>query len=183
MEELTIEKLKLYREAFEMFDKNKDGSINKEELKEVMKHFFINEGNLQSLEDESSKNKNDKKNPPSLENNNAYFHSDTLYRELIGEADIDGNEKIDFEEFVIIMQRRSKQSLKIKEDLQKAFQVFDKDGDNKISNDELTNLLTFLSNKLTEEQINEILEERDLDKDGYLNYLDFIEYVLHNKID
>ncbi|KAI8988677.1 HAD-like domain-containing protein [Pilobolus umbonatus] len=60
------------------------------------------------------------------------------------------------------------------------FQVFDKEGDGYISAGELRYVLTNLGEKLTEEEVNELLKEVEVGKDGRINYVDFVTVILSN---
>ena len=54
--------------------------------------------------------------------------------------------------------------------LDQAFCVFDKDGNGKISADELKNVMINLGEKLTDEELEEMIREADIDGDGEVNY-------------
>ena len=56
------------------------------------------------------------------------------------------------------------------EELREAFKVFDKDGNGFISADELRHVMTNLGEKLTDEEINEMIKEADIDGDGHVDY-------------
>ena len=56
------------------------------------------------------------------------------------------------------------------QELRDAFKVFDKDGNGLISAAELRHVLTNLGEKLTDEEVNEMIREADLDGDGCVNY-------------
>ncbi|KAI8372044.1 HAD-like domain-containing protein [Choanephora cucurbitarum] len=60
------------------------------------------------------------------------------------------------------------------------FQVFDKEGDGYISAGELRYVLTNLGEKLTEDEVNELLKEVEVGKDGRINYVDFVTVILSN---
>ena len=49
-------------------------------------------------------------------------------------------------------------------------QVFDKDGNGYISAAELRHVMTNLGEKLTNEEVDEMIREADLDGDGQVNY-------------
>ena len=78
-----------------------------------------------------------------------------------------GNGKIDFEEFVMMM---AKQQCLGPEELQQAFGMFDKDGDGFIDAAELRHLLTNLGERLSEEEVDEMIAEVDIDGDGKVDY-------------
>lgn len=55
-------------------------------------------------------------------------------------------------------------------ELREAFRVFDKNGDGFISPDELRRVMTNLGEKLTDEDVEDMIKEADLDGDGLVNY-------------
>ncbi|PRD33453.1 UNVERIFIED_CONTAM: Calmodulin [Trichonephila clavipes] len=55
-------------------------------------------------------------------------------------------------------------------ELKEAFRVFDKNGDGFISAPELRNVMTNLGEKLTDEEVEDMIKEADLDGDGLVNY-------------
>lgn len=54
------------------------------------------------------------------------------------------------------------------------FQIFDKDGNGFISAAELRHVMTNLGEKLTDEEVDEMMREADIDGDGQVNYEDFV---------
>ena len=56
------------------------------------------------------------------------------------------------------------------EELEQAFRMFDKDGDGFIDARELRHLLTNLGEKLSEEEVDEMIAEVDIDGDGKVDY-------------
>ena len=57
-----------------------------------------------------------------------------------------------------------------------AFKSFDKDHDGKITNHEFKYLLTQMGDKFTDEELNLLFKESDLDINGTLDYQDFINF-------
>ena len=135
-----------YRNAFNMFDKKKDGVITLKELSNVLRSL-----NLDPTEEE--------------------------IKEMIDEVDLDGNGEIDFEEFVTLMNRRSKET-DLEEEILNAFKVFDKEGNGLVSITELRHIMTELEDGFTEEEIDDLLLESDDDGDGFISYAEFIKNMI-----
>jgi len=96
--------------------------------------------------------------------------------DMINEVDLDGNGLIDFPEFLCMMARKnaSDQETEIKE----AFKAFNKSGNGRVTKDELKTVLLAMGEKLTDEEIGEMMEEADLDKDGGLKYDEFVKIMM-----
>ena len=56
------------------------------------------------------------------------------------------------------------------EEVRQAFKVFDKDGNGLISAEELRFVMTNLGEKLTDEEVDDMIREADTDGDGQVNY-------------
>jgi calmodulin len=80
-----------------------------------------------------------------------------------------GNGTIDFPEFLTMMARKMKEA-DSHEEIREAFKVFDKDGNGLISAAELRHVMTNLGEKLTDEEVDEMIREADVDGDGQVNY-------------
>jgi len=98
-------------------------------------------------------------------------------QDMINEVDADGNGTIDFPEFLMLMQRKMKETDQ-EEELREAFKVFDRDGNGFISAPELRHVMTNLGEKLTEEEVEEMIREADVDGDGQVNYEEFVRMML-----
>ncbi|KAM0016147.1 putative EF-hand domain-containing protein [Helianthus debilis subsp. tardiflorus] len=64
------------------------------------------------------------------------------------------------------------------EDLKEAFRVFDKDQNGFISAAELRHVMTNLGEKLTDDQLDEMIREADLDGDGQISYQEFVKIMM-----
>ena len=62
------------------------------------------------------------------------------------------------------------QEVDSKDELDTAFRTFDRDGSGFITADELRHVMTNLGEKLTDEEVNEMIREADLNGDGQINY-------------
>lgn len=76
---------------------------------------------------------------------------------------------IDFDEFLQMMARKMRDT-DTTEELKEAFKVFDKDGNGFISASELRHVMKSLGERLTDEEVDEMIKEADLDGDGQVNY-------------
>ena len=90
-------------------------------------------------------------------------------QDMINEVDADGNGTIDFPEFLTMMARKMKDT-DSEDEIREAFRVFDKDGNGFISAAELRHVMTNLGEKLTDEEVDEMIREADIDGDGQVNY-------------
>merc|ERR1712193_561390 len=97
--------------------------------------------------------------------------------DMINEVDADGNGTIDFAEFLSLMSRKVKDA-DSEEELMDAFKVFDKDGNGYISSAELRHVMTNLGEKLTDEEVEEMIREADVDGDGQVNYDEFVKMMV-----
>ena len=61
-------------------------------------------------------------------------------------------------------------SLDIEEERREAFRIFDKDGNGYISRQELQIVMGNLGEHLTDEEVDEMIKEADVDGDGRINY-------------
>lgn len=52
--------------------------------------------------------------------------------------------------------------------------MFDKNGDGLISSSELRHVMTSLGDKLSDDEVDDMLKEADLDGDGMVNYVEFV---------
>lgn len=89
-----------------------------------------------------------------------------------------GNGTIDFPEFLTMMARKMKDT-DSEEEIREAFRVFDKDGNGFISAAELRHVMTNLGEKLTDEEVDEMIREADIDGDGQVNYEGKSNHALH----
>lgn len=92
-------------------------------------------------------------------------------KQLMDAADVDKSGTIDYIEFVTATMHRHK--LERDEHLLKAFQYFDKDDSGYITRDELKHAMTQYGMG-DEATINEVLDDVDTDKDGRINYDEFV---------
>ncbi|XP_031271031.1 calmodulin-like protein 8 [Pistacia vera] len=96
---------------------------------------------------------------------------------MINEVDMNGNRTIELGEFLNLMARKMKEC-EAEEELREAFKVFDKDQDGYISPNELTHVMMNLGEKLTDEEVEQMVREADLEGDGQVNYEEFVRMMM-----
>lgn len=60
-----------------------------------------------------------------------------------------------------------------------AFGVFDKDKDGKITKDELSKILSNLTETITPAEINEMIKQADVNKDDLIDYAAFVHFMMN----
>ncbi|KAI9531304.1 Troponin C, skeletal muscle [Dissostichus eleginoides] len=160
---LTEEMIAEFKAAFDMFDTDGGGDISTKELGQVMRMLGQN---------------------PSREELDA----------IIEEVDEDASGTIDFEEFLVMMvqQLKEDQAGKSEEELSECFRIFDKggimteprphesvprNGDGFVDREEFGNILHLTGELLVEEDIDEMFGEADNNKDGKLDFDEFLKMM------
>ena len=103
--------------------------------------------------------------------------SDEEIKEIIEEIELEGNNEINFENFVSIVNRREK-DVDTEEEVLNALKFFDKEGNGLININDLKHIMINVSKNLSEAEIDDMLKEADLDMDGFINYEEFIRSLL-----
>jgi calmodulin len=81
-----------------------------------------------------------------------------------------GNGTIDFDEFVAMLSRRITTPQEEEIELQESFRVFDKNGDGFISTSELRQVIVNLGESPTDDELEAMIREADVDGDGQVDY-------------
>jgi len=158
--ELTEEQKQEIREAFDLFDTDGSGTIDAKELKVAMRALGFE---------------------PKKEE----------IKKMISDIDKDGSGTIDFAEFLEMMTAKMGEK-DSREEILKAFRLFDDDETGKISLRNLKRvakelgvtvliaphrLLPFAGENMTDEELQEMIEEADRDGDGEINEDEFLRIM------
>ncbi|XP_069466335.1 calmodulin-1-like [Ambystoma mexicanum] len=94
-------------------------------------------------------------------------------QDMTNEVDAEG---IEFPEFLTMMARKIKDT-DSEEEIREAFRVFDKDANGYITAAELRHVMNNLGEKLTDEEVDEMIREAGIDGDGQVNYEEFVQMM------
>ena len=105
-----------------------------------------------------------------------YNPTDAEIEEMVTMLDSNRNGKIDFNEFLGMVSRKMKVGA-TDEEIKDTLRVFDKDCNGFISAAELRQALANFGQKLSEEEVDEIIKEVDFDGDGQIDYAEFVSMM------
>ena len=97
--------------------------------------------------------------------------------DMINEIDADGSGTIDFQEFLSLITKKMKDPA-VESELMEAFKTFDKDGNGMMASSEFRKIIKDLTNKLTDADIDDMIEEIDPNKPSQLKFDDMIRIML-----
>jgi len=95
--------------------------------------------------------------------------TDEELKDILNDVDEDGSGQIEFKEFKAFMTREMSEAQRLKE----IFELFDSDGDGYITIPELRKTLKQCDYKVTDEGIEQIMKEADINKDGKICFDEF----------
>eukprot|EP00640_Fibrocapsa_japonica_P006837 CAMPEP_0113941546 /NCGR_PEP_ID=MMETSP1339-20121228/7439_1 /TAXON_ID=94617 /ORGANISM="Fibrocapsa japonica" /LENGTH=158 /DNA_ID=CAMNT_0000945721 /DNA_START=111 /DNA_END=587 /DNA_ORIENTATION=+ /assembly_acc=CAM_ASM_000762 len=147
---LSEEELQEFREIFNLVDRDGGGTITKEELGELMDTLGIDAS------------------PEEIDL-------------MINEIDQDNNGEIDFQEFVAVMSRKVNATY-TSDQVKNAFKVFEgNSAPGYIKVDALLKaLMTYGSEKLSEEQAKELVSQLEPDQNGLINYSEYVNMMMND---
>ncbi|XP_008259349.1 centrin-1 [Oryctolagus cuniculus] len=97
-------------------------------------------------------------------------------KKMISEVDKEGTGKISFNDFLAVMTQKMAEK-DTKEEILKAFRLFDDDETGKISFKNLKRVANELGENLTDEELQEMIDEADRDGDGEVNEEEFLKIM------
>mmetsp|Transcript_404 Transcript_404/g.933 ORF Transcript_404/g.933 Transcript_404/m.933 type:complete len:151 (-) Transcript_404:282-734(-) len=93
--------------------------------------------------------------------------------QMIRSVDDNGDNEIDFEEFLILMSSKKPSKEDPDKELRDAFAVFDADGSGSISRSELKKLMKNLGQSLSDAELDAMMDEVDTDGNGEIDFSEF----------
>ena len=146
-----------FEESFRKFDKDGNGVIDRKELRAMIHHLYQLGGRTRKP-------------------------SDTEIAHFMKMADIDGDGKIDFEEFVLFMKKleaagKRKSDAEEEELIKKYFREFDKDGNGVIDREEFRAFMKQQGAEVTDKQVAKFMKMADIDGNGKIDFEEFALFM------
>ncbi|XP_037731313.1 troponin C isoform X1 [Drosophila subpulchrella] len=147
-DELTKEQTALLRNAFNAFDPEKNGYINTAMVGTILSML-------------------------------GHQLDDATLADIIAEVDEDGSGQIEFEEFTTLAARFlvEEDAEAMMAELKEAFRLYDKEGNGYITTGVLREILRELDDKLTNDDLDMMIEEIDSDGSGTVDFDEFMEVM------
>lgn len=101
--------------------------------------------------------------------------SNSELKQMINE--IGNNDQIDFKQFMSLMLKKTK--INEEDDYIDCFKVFDRDGNGLITTDELKLVLGSLGEKLSDDEIEMMIQKADRSGNNAVNYQDFVKMMIN----
>merc|ERR1711892_90340 len=105
-----------------------------------------------------------------------YYPTDVELQEMVTKLDSNRNGEIEFEEFLSMITKKMKSGAS-DEEIKDTLRVFDKDCNGFISAAELRQALANLGEKLSDDELDEMIKEVDFDGDGQIDYAEFLSMM------
>ncbi|XP_059079144.1 uncharacterized protein LOC131877481 [Tigriopus californicus] len=97
-------------------------------------------------------------------------------KKMVAEVDKDSSGRLSFDNFLNLMAAKMSEK-DTKEEIMKAFKLFDDDDTGKISFVNLKRVAQELGENLTDEELQEMIDEADRDGDGEVNHDEFLRIM------
>lgn len=148
MPEVDPEQMQVLKRAFDSFDQEKRGAISTDIVATILK-MMGQTVNRQIL------------------------------KQVIEEVDVDGSGELEFNEFVLLATKfmNEEDEEDMKKELKEAFRLYDKNGEGFIPTEVLREILKELDDKLTDEELDGMVEEIDADGSGTVDFDEFMDMM------
>jgi len=149
MSALTDDQVCEFQEVFSLFETRNNGKVEAAKIGDILRALGLNP-------------------------------TETDVQKLVSEVKQNGQSMITFPNFLPLYQSISKKKdTSTAEDFIEGFRVFDKDANGTISSAELRHLLTTLGERMTEEEVENLVSPHE-DQHGNVNYEDFVKQILQS---
>jgi len=105
--------------------------------------------------------------------------SESEIQDMVNEVDKDATGTIKFPNFLDLMSIKFSDN-NAEDEIREAFKVFDGDGNGYINRQELRSVMMNLGEKLTDDEMECLIDEVDIDGDGQINYEEF--YIMMTSV-
>ncbi|XP_072943884.1 troponin C, isoallergen Bla g 6.0101-like isoform X2 [Epargyreus clarus] len=149
MDELDTSQIALLKNAFDAFDSEKKGVISTDMIGTILEMLGHD------------------------------LDEDTL-KEIINEVDQDGSGQLEFSEFCTLAAKFLTEEVDdeaMLAELREAFRLYDKEGNGYITTEVLKEIFRELDNTLSENDLNNMIEEIDTDGSGTVDFDEFLEVM------
>merc|ERR1712066_83007 len=147
-DDIPKEQQALLKQCFDRFDSQKNGCISAEAVGGILSMMGLK------------------------------FSRDEL-KGIIQEIDIDGSGEIEFEEFLVLAAKflMEEDEADIQKELKEAFRLYDKEGNGYITTSILREILREIDPNLSEDELDEMIDEIDGDRSGTVDFDEFMEMM------
>ncbi|XP_005109619.1 calmodulin [Aplysia californica] len=146
---ISEEEKKEIKEAFAILDDDGDGKLSLDEMKTLLQSQFM-------------------------------VFTDTQVEDAVRELDEDGSGSIEYDEFerYVIANNLSKPTAEeFGSEMKDAFEMFDTDNDGYIDAGEFKTFMQTLGDKMTDDEVMEMMKEADQNGDGKIDYQEFCAHM------
>ncbi|CAM9792515.1 unnamed protein product [Pylaiella littoralis] len=105
-----------------------------------------------------------------------YFPTKEQLKKLMAKVDLNGDGIISFEEFVMMM-RLGGMETDFEKEINGAFAFFDKNNDGQVDRQELAEIMRGLGDKLTDSEIELLINAADKNNDGQISMQEFVTFM------
>ncbi|XP_076805663.1 neo-calmodulin-like [Clavelina lepadiformis] len=106
--------------------------------------------------------------------------TETELEDFKKELDARDTGEVEYKDILELYSRIMKSTLEMDDELTNAFRVFDKNLDGFITAADLRRHMTTLGEKLTDEEVDEMIKDADTNGDGKINYNEFSFAIIHD---
>ncbi|KAI8360736.1 hypothetical protein EDC96DRAFT_513274, partial [Choanephora cucurbitarum] len=106
--------------------------------------------------------------------------TDAEINEQIRAADAKGNGKVDFDDFMAVMNKQHETNAE--EGVLRVFEMIDTDHDGQINNADLKRGISLFGKSVTDADIEDMMASADVDGDGLINYEEFLKIMTPSKV-